>query len=175
MTNKDLKLILLDTRDINSVGFADVTIYPTGFVPVNVTFEVTPPGFPKISVPFDAKSANIYYVDDIGVGTDSCTGLPDGIYTVKLTMNPALNLSIEKSFLKVDLIKCKYSNVFVSLDLECNCQNDKNRSDKHKLRQAKLLIQGAEASANKKDYITSFKMYSKADHILSGLTKCECK
>lgn len=175
MTSNDLKLIPLDTRDLNSIGFADVSDYPTGFTPTNVTFEVTPPGFPKINATFTAKAANVYYADDLGIGLDNCTPLPDGIYTVKLSMNPSLNLSIEKSFLRTDAIWCKYANTFASIDLECSCSSEKILAEKNKLRQAKLLILGATASANRKDYTSSFKMYRKAENILNNLVKCNCK
>lgn len=176
MNSNQLDIIMIDTYDVKSIGFADVSSYPSNFTVVNETFEITPPGFPKINVPITPAAANVYHSDDLGITDpdDEFGSLPDGIYTVKYTINPSLNLSIERSVLRVEAIKCKYYNVFLYLDLDCGCNLTYINKQKQALRKAKLLIYGAIASANKQDYLTSFKLYDKADKLLNNLSKCEC-
>lgn len=175
MVNEDLKLLYIDTRDITSFGIADVSCYPDNYNVVNPTLEITPPGYPTRNVGMYAKSANIYYADDLGVGDSNTVSLPDGIYTVKFTIGSMQNLSIQKSFLRIELLKCKYYNVFESIDLQCNCNKETIRVEKEKLRKAKLLIEGAVAAANKQDFTSAYQLYKKAEYILTKLINCNCK
>ena len=165
----------LDTRDVNSIGFADISEYPTNFNVTNPTFEITPPGFPTINVPFTPKEANIYFADDLNISTSDCTALPDGLYTVKYSINPSLNLSVEKTILRIEQFKCKYYNVFLATDLECQCSKEKLMEKKKGLQKAKLFIEGAVAGANNGDYLNSFKLYQKATSILDSISDCNCK
>lgn len=174
MTSSDLKIIMIDTYDVNSIGFADVSPYPTNFTVSNPVFQITVPQFPTINVPFTPKSANVYYADDLNIGNDNCTALPDGIYNIQFSINPSQNLSASFSFLRTYAIRCKYANIFLKIDLDCNCNIKTIQDQLNKLQEADLLINGAIAAANNADYLLSFKLYDKADKLLNKIVDCNC-
>ena len=166
--------MLIPTGDINSIGFADISRYDDNFVISSPTFEITPPGYPKVNVPFTPQSANVYYASDFNISEDNCTAIPDGIYSIKYSVNPNQQYFIEKSVMRIDFIRCKYWNAFLKVDLNCNCNKDTIAKDKNTLAQISLLIEGSVAAANNNDCSTAYQLYHKADKMLSNMKFCQC-
>lgn len=171
MKSEDLRIILLDTYDVNSIGFADVSDYPSNFTPSNVNFTITSPGFPKLNVPFSPQSANVYYADDLHLGDSNQYIVPDGLYEVTLTMGSLSQYSRTFNFIRTENLDCLYDQAFLSYDLGCNCKTKLKNS----LREIRLLKDGSRSAANKGDLRTSAKMYEMAHNLLKKLGDCECK
>lgn len=168
-----LQLMNIDTYDSFSLGLADVSQYSPNFVITNPTVEITPPGYPKIALPFTAQSVNIFRASDLKiVCDDSCSPLPDGVYTITYTVFPASTYSVTKNFLRVNEIVCKLQKLYLATDMECNCPSWYLISTKKTLSTIKLLIEGAISSANDGNQVTSFQLYRKADDMLDNIIKC---
>ena len=165
-----LDLQLVDTFDTATIGFADISNY-NNLVISNPTFEVTAPGFNKVSVFFTPKQINVFDSADLNI---DCSGsdLPDGVYTVKYSIYPNTNNFIEKQFFRVSKLILKYQNKAVNLlsDSYCNCTPKESQK---KLQEIGLLIEGVVASSNICNFDLAYKLYQKADDLLNQLN-CDC-
>lgn len=173
MTTNNLDLLLIDTYSASTIGIADISIYATTYTPpTTLQIEITPPGFAKVTVDFNTKTANIYRSLDLGLTcTETCMDLPDGIYEVKYSTPAPKAATITKFFIKVDRIKNIYMNKFLSIDMECDCSTERNQKLKQELQKISMLIEGAIAAANQCDLVTSKSRYQKAELLLKQI-KC---
>ncbi len=155
------KFILVDESDYDNVRIK------------NVSMEITPPNFPKVNVTFVEKQVNIYNARILNIQCDRDANLPDGIYTVKYSIFPNIDNFVEKKFFRVELLKCKYGKVLLSLHLQDCCTDLHN-----KLRQTNevwQLMVGVTAAANDCDFKAAIDLYNKACKILDSLNHdCNC-
>lgn len=173
MNNNILDLLLIDTYSATTIGLADISIYANTYNPPTTTqIEIIPPGYSKIAVDFNTKTANIYRALDLGITCDeTCMDLPDGIYEVIYSTPAPKQASITKYFIKIDRLKNRYMNAFLMIDMECDCSTEKNQKLKKELQKVNMLIEGAVASANQCDVISAKSRYQKAESILNKI-KC---
>ena len=178
VTLPNLKLGLWDLRDQSTLGIVDLSSYSVIPDAAHLSMQITAPGYQTVNVTFQAGNVNIYKCADLGItcGPTDCCPLPDGIYDVKYTVLPTVGLQpqavIEKTFIKVDQIMCKFQNMFSKVDLDCNCGNDRQKQYKQTLRGVDMLIAGSVSAANDCDAALAFNLYRKADQILDNLC-CE--
>jgi hypothetical protein len=171
-----LDLNIISTHNIKTIGIADSSSYEPNFIITSPTLEITPPGNQKISIPYVARSVNIFNSNNLGItnctNEDLLSPLPDGIYQLKYSIQPSLSNYVEKSFFRVDALKCKYTKAQLSLDIDCaSCDNNLRRQ----LQRIRLLIDGAVASANECDQVSAMKKYKQASKLLDSFKNCECK
>jgi hypothetical protein len=176
MPNLDLNII--PTHNIKTIGVADASTYETNLIITSPTLEITPPGFPKISIPFVARSVNIFNSNNLGIS--NCTNedllhiLPDGIYKLKYSIQPSLSNYVEKSFFRVDALKCKYMKAFLSIDMDCSNCSANMKNSKKTISKVRLLIDGVLASANECDEVSAMKKYKQASKLLDSFKNCNC-
>lgn len=169
MPQSQLDIGLHDTYSLSSIGFVDLSQYYNNNVS-NPSFELTPPGFNKVNLPWVHSHVNIFKSEDILPGCNINAELPDGVYTVKYSVSPNTTTKVEKTFLRVTKITARLQKAFLSLELGCDCQ----QNDKTKIFQVKLLIEGAVASANNCDNRTAIRLLGKANKQLDSLANCDC-
>lgn len=182
ITLPNLKLALWDLHDQSSFGLVDLSSYSAIPSSSDLSMQITAPGYQTVNVTFIAGNVNIYKCADLGItcGPTECCPLPDGIYDVKYSVKidftknaTADNLTnIEKTFIKIDQLLCKYDNIFSKVDADCNCGNDRQRQYKKILDEVDLMIAGAVSAANDCDPLTAYNLYKKADDILDKIC-CE--
>lgn len=169
MPQSQLDISLHETYSLSSIGFVDLSQYFNNNVS-NPSFELSPPGFNKVNLPWVPGNVNIFKSEDILPGCNPHAELPDGIYTVKYSVYPNATIKVEKTFLRVTKITSRLQKAFLSLELGCDCQ----QSDKSKIFQIKLLIEGAISAANSCDNRTAIRLIGKANKQLDSLSKCGC-
>lgn len=176
-TNITLNLLLVETYSPYTVSVADFSTYPTNYTPVSPTIQVTATGFPKVTLDFTPKSINVFTSENFGV---TCAGeplvkLPDGIYKLHYTINPATTYSVEKTFLKTDIIQELFDSAFMKLDMMV-CDEALKKQQKVELDTIYYFIQGAIAAANKCAEQQALTLYNKAFKMLTNFTtnKCNC-
>jgi len=178
MANPVLDITLIPTYSTKTIGFADITPFPIGYNVSNSNIEITAPGFRKVSANFVAKSVNVYNANNINIcaAGEPLSPLPDGIWTVKYSIAPNNLLFVEKSFIRTEVIECKYAKAFLKLDLS-ECDNEIKKSRKQILKKIRLFIDGAVASANDCDLEGAMKLYNKANEMLDRFIdgECDCK
>lgn len=160
-----LNISPIETHQLGLLGIADNSDYGTS-VPNNPSFEITPPGFNKINVPFQPKAINVFTGADLGLGCDN-PDLPDGIYTVKYTVN---NEFIEKQFMRISKIICNYQKKTLILFSDCGCYSNEQKQ----LQRIKLFIEGSVAAANDCQIQVSKELYKKASDLLKRMKNCNC-
>lgn len=173
-----LDIKLEETYNSYYIGFSDIGEYPTAWNVTNATAEVTPPGFPKIAVTFTPKAVNIYKSSQLGITCDEdddCVPLPDGIYTIKYSIHPNSVYFIEKSFMRVNNIRCEYGQAYLKVDFSCNCDPQQKHKDKRALHDIAVLIDGAVAESNNCNVERAYEYYNKAKQLLRNFHKSGCQ
>lgn len=176
ITLPTLKLGLWDLRDQSTLGIVDLSSYSVVPNSSQLSMQITAPGYQTVNVTFVPNNVNIYKCADLGItcGATDCCPLPDGIYDVRYTISIPTSTGlqathIEKTFIKIDQIKCKFQNVFLKVDLECNCGRDAQREYKRELKAIDLLIAGSVSAANACDGVLSLSLYKTADQLLDRI------
>lgn len=171
MAATKLDINLVETYNINTIGFADVSTYKNG--PSGVTMTITPPGWEKVVVDFTPSSVNIYNATHFDINCDAESPLPDGLYELHYSVAPNTTTFIEKSFFRTALIKCKYARTRLAIDAKCDCGSSRE-SLEQAMSEIRTLIEGAVASANQCDTDTAYDKYRMADKMLNRLSACGC-
>ncbi len=174
VTLPTLKLGLIDLHDQSTLGIVDLSSYAVVPTSDQLSMQITAPGYETVNVTFIPNNVNIYKCSDLGItcGPTECCPLPDGIYDVKYTVLVIGNTPssfIEKTFIKIDQILCKFNNIFAKVDLECNCGSNKQEAYEKELEEIDLLIAGSVSAANLCDGVLAYKLYHKADQMLNNI------
>lgn len=171
-----LDLTIFDSHDPKKLVIGDSSYYPAGWTISNPTLQITVPGYGTKTVTFVAQSINIYTSNDLGITCDAdpcdLADLPDGIYTIKYTINPAYKYSIIKSFMKVDAIWAKFDDKFLNLEM-FTCDSQLSRNRQLQIDEIEFYINGAISAGNKCASKLAIDLYNKADRLLKLLNpKC---
>lgn len=167
-----LDLLMLDTHNAKHLAIGDASSYPNNFSINTPTLEITPPSFPTKSIPFEARTIQVFNSFTLGItcveDTCSLTDLPDGIYKVKYSIAPAYLYYVEKNFLRVDNLYKKFDTAYLKMDL---CIG--KRSEEKILNEIEGYIQGAIAASNSCALKLSMQLYNKANTLLDNfINKC---
>lgn len=173
-----LNFNIVDTHDFKTLGVVDTSWYNPDITVETPTIEILPPGYTVAASPyFMIKALNVYNSNGLGITRASCEGdlvdLPDGLWKIRYSICPNDKLFIEKIFLKIDKFKCKYSQVFLSLDLE-NISKESEVRKRKTLEEIELLITGAVAAANDQNAKLASDLYKKANNMLATFGDCVC-
>lgn len=176
MIDLKLDIIVLPTYNKYNMAVLDASTYPTDPPVVNTPWlQITVPGFGlSYNGAFTVNAPNVFTSTTFGfteLGEE--TPLPDGIYLIKYTVNPATEYFVEKSIMRVDRIQEKFDKVFMQLDM-MECDNAIKTQSKVELNSIYFMIQGAIAAANDCATIASGKLYDKADSMLDKLLANGC-
>lgn len=170
----NLDLYFPPSHDLKSLIVVDISTYPVNFTIVNPTVEITPPSFLKKNLTFATSAINIFNSNLLGLTCIGCdrVDLPDGIWKIKYSVAPANDNFVERTFIKVDVLKRRYENAFLCTDItECDGDVKENKLDA--LDQIEIYINGAIAAANQCNNILAMKLYNIADKMITNfLKKC---
>lgn len=165
----ELDFSLLPSRTLKELMIVDTSNYGGERVDT-INFEITPPGFNKVNVPFHKDRINKYDSEILGITCGKFSNLPDGVYLVKMSV-PKSSVYVEKSFIKTEQLMCKYNKMLLSLHLDDDCY-DKSRIKS--VSEIRVLIQGSVAAANNCDTHLSRLLYNKAESLIDRIHKCNC-
>lgn len=173
-----LNINIQDTHDFKTLGLIDVSWYNPDIRVEDATIEILPPGYKFAASPFFMVGAlNVYNSHGVGITKASCgedpVNLPDGIWKIKYSICPNDKLFIEKFFLKTDLLQCKFTQAFLTLDFQAG---EPDKTKKKELDEIEFFIKGAIAAANNQDANLAISFYTKADNLLNsfGTSNCGC-
>jgi hypothetical protein len=170
-----LDFLIIPTYNTLTLGVADNSIYEDS--PISPTVEITVPSFGKVSLPFVPNDFNIFNSSSLGLTQlgDSLIPLPDGVYTIKYSIDPAYINFVEHNIFRVDVLQEKFDEAFMKLDM-MECDRAIKTQDKVALSSINIFIQGAIAAANGCAIIEANKLYNQAKKMLNNFTKngCNC-
>ena len=166
----------LDTHNPLILGIADISYYPSNFTKTNPTLEIPPPGFNKSVLTYTPSSLNLFNSNDLGItcGDDSCslTELPDGIWAVKMSVNPPDQYNKSKNFLRTKELERRWGIALMKTDI-VNCNGDIKSQQLTILDEIWYYIQCAIGAANDCNYKVSINLYREALEMLKDFTECK--
>lgn len=173
-TTLQLDILVPPTYSVLLLSIADASTYPDNFNVSSPTLEIDIPGFGKKTVPFKPLETNVFASNTLGITSiESKQSLPDGIYRIKYSVDPAYLNYVEVSIMRTDKLQEKFDSAFIQLDLvECDKAIKKQASVT--LNTINFLIQSSIALANNCAEKDSIKLYNKADKMLDRFLKSNC-
>lgn len=173
-----LDFTIVDTHNELTMAIGDTSFYPSNFNVVNPTYEITPPSFPKATVIFakseilylNSNTLNITCVTDV----NQLVALPDGIWTVRQSIAPAIDHNLQKTFLRTTQIEKKFGNAFLKTDL-IECNQDIKIEQLKILDQIYFYIQAAISAAGQCNTDLAMKLYKYANKMLDNFIKGYCR
>lgn len=175
MADLKLKIVVLDTHDVESILVADASTYPDD-PPIVTTpsLLMTAPGFLPTFAVFNVQGYNLLTSDMFGISpAGEIQPLPDGLYEFTYSIAPSATNFATITIMRVNQLMEKYDKAFMSLDFMV-CDSAIKTQAKVTLNTIYLLIQGAVAAANECALIESNKLYDKASAMLDTLLKKNC-
>jgi hypothetical protein len=136
---------------------------------------ITVPGFTSpIAIPFVPDEFNVYNSVTLGLSTfPNLTPLPDGVYYMVYTVNPALTYNVEKNIMRTAAIQEKFDAAFMKLDM-MECDSAIRTQAKVVLSSINFMIQGSIAAANNCAVDTANKLYTQANRQLDYFIANQC-
>lgn len=98
--------------------------------------------------------------------------LPDGWYTIKMSVCPYEQFWFEKDYYRICQLQCKYNQTLLKLDLN-KCEKCYGLDYSDKLRQVWFYIQGIVANTENNDVKSASELYKTANNILDNLLFCQ--
>lgn len=177
MAELRLDIVVLPTYNTYNMAVVDASTYPTDPPSVtSPTLEITVPNFGDVSKTFTVLETNVFDSTDLGITEEGEElPLPDGIYYLKYSVNPAYENYVEKSIMRVDQLQEKFDEAFMQLDM-MECDRAIKMQSKVNLNTIYFLIQGSIAAANNCATVQAQKLYVQANTMLDGmlLNNCGC-
>jgi hypothetical protein len=175
MADLKLDILVIPTYNVQTLGVADASVYPTNPPVVSgATIEINIPGFGVVLRPFSVNDFNIFTTSNLGlspVGVDQ--PLPDGVYRLRYSVAPAYQNFVEKSIMRVEKLQEKFDNAFMKLDM-MECDRAIRTQAKVDLTSIYFFIQGSIAAANNCAVDEAMKLYNQADMMLNNFLKNNC-
>lgn len=172
-----LDILVIDTHDVNTLGVADISTYPTNPPDVQApTIEIYVPGFTNaVVLPFKVADFNVFTSTSLGVTPvgEGQQPLPDGVYGITYSVAPAYQTQVHKDIMRVEKIQEKFDEAFMKLDM-MECDSAIKTQSKVDLNTIYYLIQGSIAAANNCALDTANKLYQQADRLLNNFIRNNC-
>jgi hypothetical protein len=176
MADLKLDILVLPTYDVLTMAVADTSTYPVSPAVTNPLIEITiPNGLGTVTIPFVPTEINIFNSESLGItdlGADLLP-LPDGVYFLKYTVDPAFTNFVERSIIRVDQLQEKFDAAFMKLDM-MQCDLAIKTQQKVDLNSIYFFIQGSIAAANNCAVNESNKLYIQADRMLNNFNRNNC-
>ena len=175
MANLQLDIIVVPTYDVNTLGVADASVYPTNPIVVSApSIEIEIPGFGTKILPFVPDQLNVFTSSNLGITDPGCNQpLPDGVYRLRYSVAPAYANYVEKTILRVDKLQEKFDNAFLQLNM-MECDRALKTQSSVMLNTINFFIQGAIAAANNCAEYESNTLYTQADNMLDNFLRTNC-
>ena len=175
MPDLKLDILVIPTYNVQTLGVADASVYPTDPPVVSgATIEIDVPGFGTVVKPFSVNDFNIFTTSNLGISPVGVyEPLPDGVYRLKYSVAPAYLNFVEKSIVRVDRLQEKFDNAFMKLDM-MECDRAIKTQAKVDLTSIYFFIQGSIAAANNCAIDVSMRLYNQANIMLDNFLKNNC-
>ena len=175
MPTLKLDLLVIPTYTTMTMGVLDTTVYPDPDPIVSSpTLFISVPGFDEVTLPFVIQELNLLNSTDLGItalGFEEA--LPDGIYYLRYTIEPADEFFVEKTIVRVDQLQEKFDRAFMGLDF-MECDRAIKAQSMVQLNSIYLFIQGAISAANNCATVQAMQLYKQADRMLDFFLKSNC-
>lgn len=131
-----------------------------------------------IELPYQKSGLTVINSNSIGLTRNATeevlNPLPDGLWTIKLSVCPYDQFYFEKSFYRTCEIECKYNRAILTLDFnKCTTCFDSNKVKK--LDTARRYIDGVVANVENLNFNKATELYNYANKVLDDVLNCDCE
>jgi hypothetical protein len=168
-----LDILVVPTYNTLTMAVLDASTYDVS--PTNPTLKILAPGFDEVSIPFGPGEVNIINSLNLGLTSvgDDLLPIPDGVYTLTYSIDPAATNYVTKNIMRVDQLQERFDEAFMKLDMmECDLAIKKQQ--KVNLDSVYYFIQGSIAAANNCAIETANRLYQQAAKMLSYFSRGDC-
>lgn len=176
ITPNKLSFEVLPTSNCNTLAIADTSIY--NGVPEGATLQVELPDSSVIKeFPYTTGGVTVLNSNSLGYTNvsdlEDLQALPDGVYTIKISICPYDIFWYEKDYYRTCQLECKYYKAVIQLDLSV-CESCYSKNKMNKLNLAWVYIQGVWANTQDGNINKATECYNVANKILTDLLECDC-
>lgn len=174
-TNK-LYFEVIPTNNCNTLAIVDLSTYATDVE--GATLQVALPDSSVVrELIYNVGRVTVLNSNSLGytnvANLQDLEALPDGAYTIKISVCPYESNWFEKDIYRVCKLQCKYYKAILTLDL-AKCENCYDPNKLKKLREVELYISGIIANTEIGDINTATELYEVANKILDNIIDCNC-
>jgi hypothetical protein len=169
-----LDFLVINTYSSLTLGIADISVYDIPIVSPTIAITLPNTTVP-VSLPFTPNDFNTFNSTTLNLTQvgQPLVALPDGVYYIAYTINPALTYNVQHSIMRTEKIQEKFDNAFMKLDMMI-CDGPVRTQSKVTLSTINYLIQGSIAAGNNSAVTTANKLYTQADMMLNNFIKNNC-
>jgi len=169
-----LDFLVINTYSPLTLGIADTSVYDIPVVSPTIAITLPNTTVP-VSLPFTPNDFNIFNSTTLGLTDvgEPLVALPDGVYYIAYTINPALTYNVQHSIMRTEKIQEKFDNAFMKLDM-MECDLAIRTQAKVQLNSIWYMIQGSIAAANNCAIDTANKLYVQANTMLDNFIRNNC-
>ena len=172
-----LSFDIVDTNNITTIGLMDTSIYQEGAS--GFALQVIIPGYTaEDAVELSYYPGGVIILNSNNLKLTNVTypslyqELPDGLWTVKISVCPFPTNWFEKSWYRTAVLECKFYKAFLQLELNI-CTSCYNSNKKEKLDLVWTYIQGVHANVSSGNYRQATALYNIALELVDKLLDCE--
>lgn len=176
VSNK-LSFQIVELNSCSLLGVMDTSYYSSE-VFESPTLQVLIPGYDEVvELNYYPNEVTILNSGNLGLSNIADDGdylaLPDGLWTIKISICPFEDNWFQKQFFRTCQIECKFYKAFLNLELN-KCETCYNEQKAVKLNTAWMYIQGVKANVADCNFEKASELYSIANKILDDLIECDC-
>jgi hypothetical protein len=169
-TTPIIKFLIPDLHSQYDIGIADASFYPVAYTITDPTVEITPPGFPKVALAYSPGQLTSFNSNDLNI---TCVGdptqltvLPDGMWTVRMSIAPNLSFNSSLSYIRTTNIRKRFGLALMKTDLTC-CTGQMGSQQKAYLDEIDYYIQCATAAGNDCNPTVAMELLRTANKLLN--------
>jgi hypothetical protein len=176
LSNTTLSFDIVDTKNCKTLAILDSSYYNPLTTVSGALLQIKVPGYLKIVeltynrsaiTLLNSNNLNVTNVDDVQYLQD----LPDGAYTIKISVCPYESNWYEQVEYRTCKIECKYNKAILYLDLNA-CSSCYSKELSEELATIRVYIEGVKANAYNNDIRKANELYNYANKELDKIINC---
>jgi hypothetical protein len=172
-----LSFDIINTYNCNTLAILDTSYYNPNMDVEGRTLQIITPFDDEVRESTYQKNG-VTYINSNFIGVTSnapeelLIAIPDGLYTIKITICPYDKYYKEKTFYRTCQLECKYFKAILTLDFN-RCSSCFDTSQVKKLDTAKRYIDGVIANSENCNYNKATELYKYANKLLDEILDCK--
>lgn len=173
-----LSFDVINAYNCKQLAVLDTSYYnPLQDIEGRVLQVVSPFDSEVLELPYQKSALTVLNSNSLGITKNAPEELlgdiPDGLYTVKITICPYDQFYYEKSFYRTCKIECKYNKAILTLDFN-KCTECFDDEKTRKLDTVRRYLDGVIANSENGNFNKSTELYNYANKLLDEILNCDC-
>lgn len=167
----------IDTFTCKTIGIMDISYYNPLHIITEPIIQVLVPGYDEaVQLNYYKGGVTILNSSNLAIkkvlDPEDYIDLPDGAYTVKMSVCPHDQFYRERTFYRTCKLDCLYDSALLKLDFS-KCDSCFSPAKLARLKLAKIYIRGVISNTNNCNIKKANELYSTATKILNDIIKCD--